>query len=111
MGLSGVSRRWSSRSSGFSCQGLLPHADSEFMTKRQTSHLGRVIFGGGKRVKIDPDFLPGLRPPKVAPRLPDGVRRHAPEISGPDIAALYKRFLASGAGKKRKRPNDRGMKL
>lgn len=81
------------------------------MTKRQTPTLWRVIFGGGQPVKIGPDFLPGLRPPKVAPKLPHGALPKSAELDGPDLDALYTRFLAAGASKKRKRPNDRGMKL
>jgi hypothetical protein len=80
------------------------------MTDKPTSLLWRMLFSKGKGVKIDPDFLPGLRAPRPAPRLPI-ARRKPPVTEGPDLDAVYARYLASGARKKRKRPNDRGMKF
>ncbi len=52
-----------------------------------------LLFPGNRRsVRIRPDHLPGLNPPKAAPFKPSRTQTH--EIQVTDIDKLYKRFLA-----------------
>lgn len=55
--------------------------------------LMNLLFPGNRRsVRIRPDHLPGLTPPKAAPFKP--ARTQTNEIQVTDIDKLYKRFLA-----------------
>lgn len=55
--------------------------------------LMNLLFPGNRRsVRIRPDHLPGLTPPKAAPFRPARAQNH--EISVTDIDKLYSRFLA-----------------
>lgn len=55
-----------------------------------------VLFGTGKRIRIDPDHLPGLRPPKSGPPIPPLPRPNEPEITYlKEIDDLYRRFKSA----------------
>jgi hypothetical protein len=51
-----------------------------------------LVPGNKRSVRIRPDYLPGLNPPKAAPFKPARTQKH--EIQVTDIDELYKRFLA-----------------
>lgn len=67
----------------------------------------KTLFPSGKRIKVDPDHLPGLRPPRSAMRCP-APPPEAIRPTPPDIDGIYARFIASG-GDKVKRKQDRGV--
>lgn len=66
-----------------------------------------LIFPKGKRIKIDPDHLPGLRPPRSRPALPVDAPRPNPHVPS-DIDGMYKRFV-TGGHKKHHKKNHRGV--
>ena len=71
--------------------------------------LTRLLFPGtGRTIRVSPDHLPGLKPPKSAPYVP---RQSKPEEQkGPDINGLYEQFIAAGGLKvKKHKKNDRGV--
>lgn len=71
--------------------------------------LTRLLFPStGRTIRISPDHLPGLTPPKAAPFIP---KRSKPEQDpGPDIEGLYEKFIANGGSKpKQRNKKDRGV--
>lgn len=69
----------------------------------------KMLFPGTQQtIRISPDHLPGLIPPKPAPFTPKPSKPTQSE--GPDIDAMYKRFKSFGGYKPKKRnKNDRGV--
>ena len=58
-------------------------------------------------VRINPNHLPGLTPPKSSPFTPrPSTADEAPEI---DIKAIYKRFIEGGGDTQKRKNNDRGV--
>ena len=62
----------------------------------------------GRAVKISRDHLPGLKPPKAAPFSPKRAAQ-AERCSGPSIDEYYRRFIASGSEKAKRKRSDDGM--
>ena len=86
------------------CQGQIGQADKSSMW---ITTLLNILFPSGKRIKIDPDHLPGLRPPRSRPKLPVDAARPDPHPAS-DIDGIYERFIAGGHQKKHKK-NHRGV--
>jgi hypothetical protein len=74
-------------------------ADTPDMMRMLKSVARMILFGPPKKERIPRDPLPGLIPPKPAPRLPYLPKRSEPP-SGPSIDELHKRFLASPTARK-----------
>ena len=53
----------------------------------------RHVFHQDGTIRIDPNHLPGLTPPKAAPPLPYSRRNTTPPPSGPTVEELYERFV------------------
>ena len=87
------------------CQGYGAHADKGSM--KWLTDIIHILFPTGQRIKVDPDHLPGLRPPRSASRTPVPP----PETVRPtpsDIDGIYARFVKAG-GHKTKKKQDRGV--
>lgn len=70
--------------------------------------ISRYVFRQSGKIRIDPDNLPGLRPPKPAPPLPFKRPDQAPGNSNPSVEDLYKRFvrLSGDRPKDQRRPRE-----
>jgi hypothetical protein len=68
----------------------------------------KIIFPNMDRtVRISRDYLPGLKPPTIAPFTP---KRKPPEREkGPDYEALYEQYLRSPASKKKPEKKKKGF--
>ena len=71
--------------------GLMCHADSPCM-KFLLNYLNAFLFGAtGKTIRVDKDYLPGLRAPKSLPKPPIPYAT-SDVASANDINAMHKRF-------------------
>jgi len=86
------------------------HADSWCMKELFSPTLFRILFGGGKKVRVDPDHLPGLSAPTRMPAWAHAnVSNESPGLGDDAIEFTYQEFKAmhpKGAGKQAR---DRGL--
>jgi hypothetical protein len=61
----------------------------------------------GRRVRISPDHLPGLKAPTRAPFIPVAPKPKGPQV--PTIEDHYANFQASTAGKKKPTQIKKGL--
>lgn len=66
--------------------------------------LARVLGFKAERIRIDPDFLPGLRAPKPAPPRPSIPPRPEPERES--IEEVYRRFKQLKLNKQHPKSDD-----
>jgi len=89
----------------FSCQSFT-RADNSFMKWLTNVLINALVPGTVQRIRIDPDYLPGLVAPKAAPFQPQ--KPNPPGPPAPDYEALYKRFKSRKPSKPSGR-HDRGV--
>jgi hypothetical protein len=78
------------------------------MTNWLTDLMG-MFLPKKERIKISPDHLPGLRPPRIMPSIPPRGQEEA--TPGPDIEAMYRAYRASGPRPKRRQKRTKGLGL
>ena len=61
----------------------------------------------GRRVRVSPDHLPGLKAPTRAPFIPPVAQTKGPQV--PSIEDHYANFQASTAGKKKPSKIKKGL--
>lgn len=57
-----------------------------------------MIFGLDTTVRISADHLPGLRPPKIAPKKPSHLSRKE-IVKGPDLDRMYREYKKNKSSK------------
>lgn len=81
-------------------------ADKEFMKILLNLLLSRLFPSWHKPIRIDPDNLPGLIPPKTPPMHP--VRPKPIEPQAPDYQSLYMKFKKTRSTTRRQPNTKRG---
>lgn len=75
-------------------------ADNPDMMNVLKSVARMILFGPPKKDRIPRDPLPGLIPPRPAPKIPYHRPRDEDKNNGPSVDELYKRFKASPSARK-----------
>ena len=92
-----------------------PNLCSVHETKHQTTEehmnwLMKLLFPSlNQRVRINPDHLPGLKPPTISPIRP--TRKPPERDAGPDLDGMYRRYKASPASKTKRKGKHKGFDL